>query len=663
MVFCLAQCTLDRSRPVINPDSTFYYLSSYYPTQTFRIELKQPSTLDSIKIVLDGKESGQFDLDIYGHEGGAIKPSFKGELTSTVRLSKDSVGAQMIVHKFEDTLKLTNDYFFISLSNFETKMGVLCDSTFADICQSDNTDNYIPPLILEDKKEKSRFKSGNAQIELFYSNDTIGEFFFSERLFSIDTPSSFFSQSISWEDINNDRWVDLLIGNALYRNDSGTFETPLELNCKSRHSRFVDFDNDGDADIMSFGPRGARYFSNEAGKFSFSKHFSDFSFLNPQSICISDINNDRYPDFFVAQLWSAYPKPLPNYLLSNKEGKELVDKTSLIYPTHNGINNFPYQLGMEVEPEVTNSKPNENLNKRSRAAQFIDFDQDGDSDLYVANYFLEEDEFYENISSDEFLQRTTPSDSMISIAPQCEDNFFNHGTGISWFDFDNDGDFDFILSQLAHPSNVLELDHFGTTLFVNTGNSWEPAKNNAGLRYEESHSGVATGDLNNDGLEDVIVASYYECRFLDVYMQKENHTFEMKTFESGLIKIDGINDICLVDYNNDGKLDISLIDRESFRLFENKISTNNNWLKIKLSGDTVNSFGIGVTVKLYSGSDVYTKQLYYGKGQSMQSPALLHFGLSNHREVDKIEVMWSKDRIQTLKRVKANQLIEIVENR
>jgi len=306
--------------------------------------------------------------------------------------------------------------------------------------------------------------------------------------------------------------------------------------------------------------------------------------------------------------------------------------------------------------------PNKNLNKRSRAAQFIDFDQDGDDDIYIANYFLEEDEFYENDGAVNFIRRLTPIDSLALQSETNKEGYFNHGTGIHWSDYDTDGDFDFILSQLAHPNNINDFGHLGTTIFENIDGRWYESNENAGIQYEESHAGTSFGDLNNDGLDDLIITAYYDCRFLEVYMQKADNSFDLKTYESGLNKIASVEDICLVDFNNDGKLDVCFINNGKVRLFENRINTNNNWSKIRLRGNTVNSYGIGAVVKLFCGEDTYTKHLYSGKGQSIQSPIILHFGLSNHKEIDKIEIYWNKDKKQVLSKVAVNQLIEIIED-
>ena len=38
------------------------------------------------------------------------------------------------------------------------------------------------------------------------------------------------------------------------------------------------------------------------------------------------------------------------------------------------------------------------------------------------------------------------------------DAMSNHGTGVDWYDFDNDGDFDLLLSQLAHPRYITDYE-------------------------------------------------------------------------------------------------------------------------------------------------------------------------------------------------------------
>lgn len=659
---CFLQSQDVTSANINGLENTFYFTSDSFPVQIVRLEIDQPIHLKKISFYLDGSGTGEFEIDIFGHEGGALAPFFKEKLIPTTSLRKEIVGKQSIALELAKPILLENDYFFIQLSNFEDEMGLVCNLAYKAKCETNTWESYTAPLILEDQEGELAFKKVNPLVDLFCSNVEFVDPYFAECSIPQEPVIVGARHSISWADVNNDYWVDLLVGNNLWINKGGIFVSPITLDINSRSSVFVDFDNDSDVDILLFGHHGVTLFNNEGGQFPKAQQLLKFPLINPIAICVSDINKDKFPDILIAQLWKGYPIPLPNFLLMNNNGIALEDVSKNLYPDHDGKNNFPFNTKVEHSQDSLNIIPNENLNKRSRAAQFIDYDQDGDDDLYIANYFLEEDEFYENTGAGKFVKKLSPVDSIVSLSEENYKGYFNHGTGINWSDYDNDGDFDFIIGQLAHPRNIILYDHFGTTLFENIGNKWIKIDDNAGIQYEESQAGTAFGDIDNDGLEDIIIGAYYDCRYLDVYMQKEDHHFEMKTFESGLDKISAVHDICFVDFNNDGRKDVCFIDNGTIKLYENQIDTNNNWLKIHLRGKTTNSQGIGTRVKVYCGRDIYTKHLSSGKGQSMQSPLILHFGLSKHSVIDKIEVHWAKDNIQVLSQIAANQIIKISEN-
>lgn len=660
LILCLNGVRIDENADQVG--KPFYYQSTTYPTQTVRLELDGPSVLRSMDISLYGKGVGRFNVKVYGHEGGASYPILSEPLVVKDAVVKDSIGFQLVRYTLEEPLELSDDYFFVQLDQFEGEMGILCDSSKNSLCDPLGNGILTAPLIVQDTLGVLNYEMVNPRIKVELEPVQVDSSLFKEFDICAFCPKLSPGQSISWGDVNQDDWVDLLIGNHLWINNSGVLDKPEIFDSKARHSCFIDFDNDSDLDILLFGKNGILLFSNDSMKYAFTKRFQEFEIWKPQAICVSDFNKDSFPDVFVTQLWSKYPKPLPNYLFVNAAGKSLKDTSSLLYPDYDGDNNFPHNCEMIDDSETYDSSPNVSLNKRTRAAQFVDYDIDGDQDLYVVNYFLEEDEWYENIGGGQFFQQRTPIDSITSSDSKYKKNYFNNGTGISWADYDNDGDIDYVLSQLTHPNNILAYGHLGTTLFENTADGFISVEDNGGVKYEETHAGVIFGDLNNDGLADLITASYYNCRYMDVYLQKEDHTFEMKTFESGLHKISNVHDICVVDYNNDGKQDICFIQDDTFRMFENNIENDNNWLKVRLRAKTINTYGIGATVRVYCGEDVYTKQLYSGEGQGMQSPLILHFGLSQHAIVDRIEVMWDAGKSQALHDVNVNQLIVIEEN-
>ena len=97
----------------------------------------------------------------------------------------------------------------------------------------------------------------------------------------------------------------------------------------------------------------------------------------------------------------------------------------------------------------------------------------------------------------------------------------------------------------------------------------------------------------------------------------------------------------LGDFNNDGKVDLCMSNNTYFRLYENELSSINNWIEIDLQRtDTQKLNIIGSRVRITCGSNSYMQEVSCGRGQKMQNPYRLHFGLASHQTIDKIEVRW-----------------------
>ena len=280
--------------------------------------------------------------------------------------------------------------------------------------------------------------------------------------------------------------------------------------------------------------------------------------------------------------------------------------------------------------------------QRSRACQFADYDDDGNLDLFVANYYLENDELWTYVDG-EYKNRT----GLKNIDQNMTGH--NHGTGCDWYDYDNDGDLDLLVPQLAHPFFRPAYDHRGTTLYNNSGAPYYDFSAridatsklpNFGMEYEETHAGAAWGDVNNDGLADFIITTYYGCRYIDLYVQNEDHTFSNKTFEYGLEGTVTGEDACWADFDNDGRLDLAIGEEGKFRLYRNNYISDNNFVEIDLECTSGNINAIGARVKITTENhDEYLQEVGCGRGQKMQKPTRLHFGLGTN-ETAIVDVKW-----------------------
>ncbi len=119
---------------------------------------------------------------------------------------------------------------------------------------------------------------------------------------------------------------------------------------------------------------------------------------------------------------------------------------------------------------------------------------------------------------------------------------------------------------------------------------------------------------------------------------------------------------CLGDYDNDGDLDIFIVNLNDHSIFlRNNKGNLNNWLTLKLTGTLSNRDGIGARIKLSAGGKTQITQKKSTTGYLSQNDPRIHFGLAGNKLVDRIEITWPSGKVQELENIKANQILEIKE--
>jgi hypothetical protein len=123
------------------------------------------------------------------------------------------------------------------------------------------------------------------------------------------------------------------------------------------------------------------------------------------------------------------------------------------------------------------------------------------------------------------------------------------GSGAALFDFDNDGRLDLLLLQNAGPESR------STNRLYRQGadGRFVDVSEGSGLDVSGYGMGVAIGDVNNDGLPDVLITEYGRIR---LFLNRGHGKFTEITKESGLENPEWGTSACFVDYDRDGWLDL-----------------------------------------------------------------------------------------------------------
>jgi len=172
--------------------------------------------------------------------------------------------------------------------------------------------------------------------------------------------------------------------------------------------------------------------------------------------------------------------------------------------------------------------------------------------------------------------------------------------------------------------------------------------------------GVATGDFDNDGAEDVFITSGMGYPFYywpnQLLMNNGDGTFRERAHELGIEPPpDGISQeeriggqpatrssrsAVVADFDGDGRLDLvtnNFNDRPY--VFANRLPRR-NYIAFRLTGTRSNRDAIGALVRVWAGNTVMVREVNPAGGYLSQSSRGLHFGLGERSAVDSVVIRW-----------------------
>ena len=272
----------------------------------------------------------------------------------------------------------------------------------------------------------------------------------------------------------------------------------------------------------------------------------------------------------------------------------------------------------------------------SRGAAPIDADGDGDVDLFVNNYVLQANLYFDNAGDGTMLESAIAK----GVAGHKDGAYYGHTIGAAWGDLDNDGDFDLVSANLAHPrffdfsdKTEILLQTGGT--FADIAGDWSYPASAAGLRYQETHSVPALADFDHDGSLDLVITAVYDGRPTDFYWGNGDGTFRLDAYHAGITTENGWG-VAVADVDHDGDPDLF-----AHELFRNDLDAakKGHFLEVRVVGNVAaNRAALGSTVRVTAAGATRMRHVQGGTGKGGQDSMYLHFGLGAATSADAISV-------------------------
>jgi len=292
---------------------------------------------------------------------------------------------------------------------------------------------------------------------------------------------------------------------------------------------------------------------------------------------------------------------------------------------------------------------------RALGVAFADYDEDGFTDIFVANDGMQQYLFHNN-GNGTFTELGLEAGAALS-----EDGRRLSGMGVVFQDYDNDGRPDVIVTEL--PREIYGVYH------NDGGGSFSYRSLETGLGVLSSGSsgwGVGLEDFDNDGWKDLFVAQGHvldnveridpSLHYLELPLVAMNHNGRFERVDSGSTTPVAGRGAAFGDLNNDGWEDVVMTylggHPQVFLNHGGKL----HWLVISLRGTRSNRDGFGARVKVNGQTRFATSAGSYASASDKR----LHFGLGA-AESAKVEVVWPSGIHQTLNDVHADQFLEVRE--
>lgn len=294
-----------------------------------------------------------------------------------------------------------------------------------------------------------------------------------------------------------------------------------------------------------------------------------------------------------------------------------------------------------------NVEPSDEQNSGNYGITWTDYDLDGDIDLYISKCRLG----VTSTTDPRRVNQLWKNDGFNNYSFDVTDSsplFIGAQSWVTEFqDIDNDGDLDVFVGNHDVNSQLFEKD--GKKFIDITATSGIVASGGTLIQ-------AAMKDMDNDGFVDLLVSGKYFHNNGDrTFTEMTNPFGSNHTMAIGDVNEDGFLDMIAgygLGYNSPGFTDDKL-------WINNR--NNNNFLAVNLIGTTSNRSAIGAVIELHGEWGIMVREIRAGEGYGITHSTVQHFGLGEYFEIDELLIKWPSGQESSYADILPNQSITIPE--
>ena len=433
---------------------------------------------------------------------------------------------------------------------------------------------------------------------------------------------------MSFYDYDKDGWDDLTYAASnspilVFRNVQGiSFELAITFpnSFDAKQPVWVDYDNDGDADFFCTRYMGSCILYRNEGNNVFTDVTPDLNVpvSNAWSFGCSwaDYDNDGFLDVYICNYQGI--GSITNWLLHNNQDGTFTEVAE--------------SLGVDGGVATT------------FVCSWLDYDLDGDLDLFYANDHHQGNALFRNDNGEFFTEVTDNSGVNIPI------DAMSSTVG----DYDNDGDMDIYVTNNPAGGNLLLKNQNGQ--FFNVASE-------AGVSCNQLCWGALWLDGNNDLSSDLFVGVQTEIPARsDFYFANTGVDFQEDVSMGFSDDLDYTFCVAKGDFDNNGFYDIATTSYYTTNpsLWQNN-NTGNHSLKIGLTGTISNRDGVGSFIDYFIEGLSYHHQAICGENYLGQNSQYLILSMGQATVMDSLFVRWPSGWVDVHYNLPADQFFAFVE--